>query len=188
MEITEKKTDLRIKKTYTALENAFIALMEKKSFDEISVQELCDLAVIRRTTFYKHFSDKYEYLDYFIRSIRDELICDSIPAGNDSLPDFYLRTANKIITWFKNNEIIVRRVLQSNGQSLLKQMTEELIYNDVLNLLKQSNKQEQIEPEIYASFISGGVIQVAHRWITGEIHADEEELTRSVCEIMSLIY
>ena len=56
----EKNTDLRIQKTYLALQNAFVALLEEKRFEELTVNELCDRAMIRRTTFYKHFGDKYE--------------------------------------------------------------------------------------------------------------------------------
>ena len=60
----EKKLDLRIQKTYQALHNAFTILLEEKNFEEITVNELCDAAMIRRTTFYKHFADKYEYFQF----------------------------------------------------------------------------------------------------------------------------
>ena len=184
MDNSAKKTDLRITKTYAALENAFISLMEEKSFDDISVQELCDLALIRRTTFYKHFSDKYEYLDFFIQNIRNELVQENLPLNGASQEEYYKITSEKIIEWFKKNEVIVRRVLQSNGKSLLKQMVEELIYNDMLSLLKQAEVGSIIKPEIYASFISGGMIQVVQRWIIGEIDVAEEELA---CEMKKMM-
>ena len=73
----EKKTDLRIQKTYLALQNAFEALLEEKRFEELTVNELCDKAMIRRTTFYKHFADKYEFFAFYIREMvstfRDQL-------------------------------------------------------------------------------------------------------------------
>ena len=65
----EKKTDLRIQKTYLALQNAFEALLEEKRFEELTVNELCDKAMIRRTTFYKHFADKYEFFAFYIREM-----------------------------------------------------------------------------------------------------------------------
>ena len=65
----EKDTDLRIQKTYLALQNAFVALLEEKRFEELTVNELCDRAMIRRTTFYKHFGDKYEYFAFYIREM-----------------------------------------------------------------------------------------------------------------------
>lgn len=46
--IMEKKTDLRVQKTYRALMAAFEALMAEETFDDITVNELCARALIRR--------------------------------------------------------------------------------------------------------------------------------------------
>ena len=61
----EEKTDLRIRKTYKALCDAFVNILEKKRFDDLTVNELCDEAMIRRATFYKHFADKYDFFFFF---------------------------------------------------------------------------------------------------------------------------
>ena len=58
----EEKTDLRIRKTYKALCDAFVTILEKKRFDDLTVNELCDEATIRRATFYKHFADMISFL------------------------------------------------------------------------------------------------------------------------------
>lgn len=62
----EEKTDLRIRKTYKALCDAFVTILEKKRFDDLTVNELCDEAMIRRATFYKHFADKYDFFFFFL--------------------------------------------------------------------------------------------------------------------------
>lgn len=64
----ETKKDLRVTKTYTALSNTFWELIQKKTFSEITVNELCNRALIRRQTFYKHFTDKYDFLSFMILS------------------------------------------------------------------------------------------------------------------------
>lgn len=50
----EKKNDLRVQKTYRALMAAFEALMAEETFDDITVNELCARALIRRPTFFSH--------------------------------------------------------------------------------------------------------------------------------------
>ena len=65
----EKNLDLRIQKTYLDLHNAFTDLLEQKHFENITVNELCEKAMIRRTTFYKHFADKYEYFTFYMKEI-----------------------------------------------------------------------------------------------------------------------
>lgn len=62
--------DLRIKKTYRALFDAFTELLEEHRFEDLTVAMLCDRAMIRRTTFYKHFRDKNDYFAFYI----DELM------------------------------------------------------------------------------------------------------------------
>ena len=49
MRNTEKKADLRIRKTETAIKNAFIELRAKKPLEKITVKELCDLALINKS-------------------------------------------------------------------------------------------------------------------------------------------
>ena len=53
----EKKLDFRIEKTYMSLHNAFTTLIEERHFEDFTVNDLCERAMIRRTTFYKHFAD-----------------------------------------------------------------------------------------------------------------------------------
>ena len=65
----EKKIDLRVEKTYLLLHNAFTQLLEEKRFEDFTVNELCERAMIRRTTFYKHFADKYEYFTFYIKEV-----------------------------------------------------------------------------------------------------------------------
>ena len=43
----EKKKDLRVQKTYSALMAAFEALMAEETFDDITINELCARALIR---------------------------------------------------------------------------------------------------------------------------------------------
>ena len=56
----EKKKDLRIIKTRKALYNAFEELMKSKPFEQIKVSDICNEALINRSTFYDHYADKYD--------------------------------------------------------------------------------------------------------------------------------
>ena len=49
--------DLRIQKTEQAIKNAFIELRSTKSLEKITVKELCELAMINKSTFYSHYED-----------------------------------------------------------------------------------------------------------------------------------
>ena len=104
----DEKLDLRIIKTYLALHNAFIELLEEKRFEDITVNELCDRAMIRRTTFYKHFADKYEYFTFYIRELvstfQDRLAPD---VADDEVGDYLLHMSREMLRFMKQHEKVV---------------------------------------------------------------------------------
>jgi AcrR family transcriptional regulator len=57
-----KKVDLRTRRTYKFLWEALLQLMADRDFEAITVTDICDRAMVHRTTFYKHYEDKYALL------------------------------------------------------------------------------------------------------------------------------
>ena len=58
--------DLRQRRTKKHLMNALVELMEERPFAELSVVDICERAMVHRTTFYAHFTDKEDLLRYVI--------------------------------------------------------------------------------------------------------------------------
>src|SRR5215831_21020306 len=59
--------DPRIRRTRQLLHAALRKIMQTKSFDEISVQDITDEATVNRATFYDHYTDKFDLLDNMVR-------------------------------------------------------------------------------------------------------------------------
>ena len=59
-----RKMDIRVIRTYEQLTSSLVSLLSRKTFEELSVSEICDTADVHRATFYKHFNDKYEFLNF----------------------------------------------------------------------------------------------------------------------------
>lgn len=55
--------DKRILKTKRNLKNTLIELLNEKTFEQVTVKEICERSQTSRITFYTHFADKYELLD-----------------------------------------------------------------------------------------------------------------------------
>jgi AcrR family transcriptional regulator len=57
------KQDRRMRRTRTALQNAYLQLMKNYKEHEITVSMITDEADINRATFYTHFSNKEDFLE-----------------------------------------------------------------------------------------------------------------------------
>ena len=57
------KEDLRIRKTRAAIKDALYELTREKTYQEISVMDIAQRAMINRSTFYLHYKDKDALLD-----------------------------------------------------------------------------------------------------------------------------
>ena len=58
--------DPRIRRTRQLLQGALQTLMQSKTIDEISVQDITETATVNRATFYDHYTDKYALLDAMV--------------------------------------------------------------------------------------------------------------------------
>ncbi len=58
--------DPRIRRTRQLLQGALQTLMQTKSFDEISVQDITEVATVNRATFYDHYTDKFALLEAMV--------------------------------------------------------------------------------------------------------------------------
>ena len=57
-----RKPDQRIRRTCERLGSAMVALIQEKSIDDVTVQEVLDRASVGRSTFYLHYLDKDDLL------------------------------------------------------------------------------------------------------------------------------
>jgi len=65
-----QQDDRRIRRTRLALRDALIALLPKRGWDDLSVQEICDRADVGRSTFYMHYQGKEQLLTDGLEGLR----------------------------------------------------------------------------------------------------------------------
>lgn len=67
-----ERTDLRILKTLRQIDASLLNNLAAHPFQKITINMLCEQAMINRSTFYKYYLDKYDLLDkYLNRTIED---------------------------------------------------------------------------------------------------------------------
>lgn len=75
-EETEKieKQDLRVIKTHRIIHGAFVELLHEKAYEQITVQEIIDRALVNRNTFYKYYSGKSALAEKMVAGLRADYI------------------------------------------------------------------------------------------------------------------
>lgn len=184
----EKKTDLRIQKTYKALCDTFLTLLSEKRFEDITVNELCEHALVRRATFYKHFADKYEFFGFFIRQIQENFNAEEQKMQHGDNPHaYFINLFEKCIHYMMQHEKLINSVIKSNMFPTLLEIFSEEVYRQVL--LKMREQVENgvaltISAEILATFYTGGIIQVLRHWFITNRAMSEEDLITEVEKII----
>ena len=177
----EKKLDLRIEKTYLALHKAFIELLEEKRFETFTVNELCQHAMIRRTTFYKLFADKYEYLSFFIREICADFRATLSPEIQDNgINAYFLHMTRQLIRFIRGNGQLIRNALDSTMFPMLLNILMEHIVEDLL----QVSPQRTAQSEAMASFYAGGLLNTLFRRLRQSERIDEDQFVGMISQFL----
>lgn len=180
----EMKSDLRVKKTYNALIRAFEELVSKKTFDDITVNELCEAALIRRPTFYSHFEDKYDFLRFYLNEIqsRIESESDQIAATRE---EHFEHSWRMLMKFVDDHPDLIRKSLKMPSLPLVFDILGEHLFASTraaaVDHLKEYRPDLLGSVDTIAAFITGGIIQNLKRYLYGECN-DTDALS---CEMVN---
>lgn len=167
-----KKIDIRVQKTYQQLVNAMIELLTEKELDNLSVSEICEKAGVHRATFYKHFNDKSEFINYcFVNQLSnislDELIKNPTP---ENIRSGIKYVVEELFRFVDKNMVLLSVVCSEKyhmtlGSSFLNALSS--FCNEKLISVLPTTSQKA---EIFSNFYSSALIGVI-RWYV--VNADD---------------
>ena len=185
--------DRRQKKTREAIFAAFTSLLSEKSYHQISVQDIIDVADIGRTTFYAHFETK----DYLLKDLCEELfghIIDTamgLPKGH-----YHCTCGNPMDSVFLH----LLRHLQENDRNILELLSSEnnelFLSYFKLNLKKlivamygeKGVLKDKGLPEDYlVNHISASFVETVNWWLSRKQKESPEEMTEYFLTMMQPI-
>ena len=161
-----------MEKTKTYLANAMLELLKNKNFDQIRVTEICNKAMIHKTTFYNHFEDKYELLNYILLEITDNT------KFKGSLIDYYLSIAKYYIKYIKDNPELFKSII-SNDNNIGIILFQKLYVKDIEEKINTKNISE-IPANYAAHFYVSAVLAIISEWFINGMKEDEETLLKYI--------
>ena len=174
-----KKTDLRIVKTKKVLFDTLLKLMRQKNFDKIKISDICDEALINRSTFYAHYEDKYELLDDFIEDLKMSLLKDlEDNVHNINTKEYIMKLLSILIDHIDEKRDIYSAIFLNNRNGFLVDFLIDVIERESLERLKNNNDivKSELPLDILVKFYAGGLINVCVSWLTRKEKYNKEEL------------
>ncbi|WP_431027387.1 TetR/AcrR family transcriptional regulator [Lysinibacillus sp. LZ02] len=154
------------KKTVTKplIRYALITLLKEKSFEDITVHEIVDKALINRSTFYLHYQDKYDLYDAIAADLLLELSTTlekaNIYSFKKLLKDYYYQNKPLDIT------VQFLEHIHANADFyavLLKQHQFQIQFTNILsNFIHTGNGL----PRIMTNHIAYGTVGTIIEWLT----------------------
>jgi len=185
----EEKMDLRIRKTYLALHNAFMELLTEKRFEELTVNELCDRAMIRRTTFYKHFADKYEYFTFYIKEVVEAFQDRLAPEIAENEVDAYLlHMCRESLRFVRENAQFIQNIKESSMFPMLLSILLEQISFDITQVLRRAKQDSMSQTQIEgtAAFCAGGLTNTIFHFLKQDEPIEEESFIELVSKLLEV--
>lgn len=136
--------------TKRLIANSFKELMLQNSFDKITIKMITDHANVIRPTFYNHFHDKYELVDWIVK---EEIIEPTVTLFKENRS---AEAVSNVFTGFRKDGLYYRKAFEITGQNSFYDMLLDNFSDMFRFILESSNVSEGDEleallPRYYAS-------------------------------------
>ncbi len=161
------------------LANSFKELAKKKPVEKITIKEITDGAGVIRPTFYNHFHDKYELLEWIIR---EELLR---PLWQEVQKDHQREGVVAVMDRLEEDQAFYLNVVDMEGQNSFEELLKEALSDAFQQLISEQRLQRKapfawLTPKVvadaYAAFMGFILIQ----WIKNYRNIPKEELVETM--------
>ncbi|BCN89487.1 TetR/AcrR family transcriptional regulator [Staphylococcus argenteus] len=174
--------DRRIRKSQIAIRDAFIELLQHQQLEQVTVQQIADLADVNRSTFYTHYYDKYDLLE----KLEDQQLEEIKTFINDN-------TSNEATGLSADNIYNIMKILIGNIEEnipfyqLMFRMGKdsnihEKLYDLIMcHLQRYKNENDQINGipfSYFMSYVSGAGLSLIRHWVEDPNRIDKVDLIR----------
>ncbi len=164
---SENNNDARVIRTHSQLINGLIVLLNEKCFDDISVSEICESSGVHRATFYKHFNDKFEFLNFCFDSMLKSITFDSLELGSSPtvIKNNIMHFVSCILEFIDDNRTMFTSACIEKPSIAFLSSFDNSINNFCTNKLNSVLTAPMHRIEISSVFYSGAFVGVVKWYI-----------------------
>lgn len=166
--------------TKRALAAALRELMEEMPFDKIQVAQICERCDMNRKSFYYHFKDKYDLVNW----IFDTEFMSFAEEGAKDLPsDDRWELVERACEHFYANRAFYRKALMITGQNSLydhlRGYLSPLVKMRIVQLIS-----DNADDEFTVDFFTDAVLCAIERWLLNKQCMPPEEFVTKIKQII----
>ncbi len=146
------------------------------SFDRITIKEITDAAGFNRSTFYNHFKDKYDLLEWILQ---EDII---LPVGELFTQEKYQEGVRLVVQRMEENKKFYLRAAKIEGQNSFKEMVYQAFCRLIEEILRKydgytTEDMHFLTPSIIAEYYATAETFILFQWLESgmEIPANEIE-------------
>lgn len=173
-----KVMNIRMTQTKQALIHSFYYLVSVKDFEKITIADITKGAHVNRATFYAHFTDKFDLLDYII----GDSISASIIKQTKGEVKFELDTIYQLVLAICDFYQQPNMQCRSSYIGLVVPQLKEKAIHELQEYLSKSleHKYSEDEKNIFVPIFAQSIHEGALQWATGKTKMNKEEVANRV--------
>lgn len=162
--------DLRIKRTRLFIRNAFFDLIREKGFEAVTIGDITERAMINRSTFYRHYRDKFDLaekcLDEPFNALLKEMeTLKEAPGDPNSQapPNFVL-----VLGHIEENVDLYRMLFGRNGITVFIARLRDYILKLLRYRLRDVTRDDMdgmIPLDMFEEYLAGAYIGTIQWWL-----------------------
>ncbi len=174
----EKRPDLRIIKTKKALYESLLDLMKDETFEEIKVSDICNKALVNRSTFYAHYNDKYELLVELLDELKKNLLSTLKKNENEiNTKEYFMEMLKLLINHIDEKRKIYSSILVNNRNGILMDILLDVADKDIKERIENDKSVvSNIPSEVITKFYLGAIVSIGIEWIRDNSKYSKNEI------------
>ena len=161
--------------TKELLADCFKTLLETVPFSKITIRMITDKAGLIRPTFYKHFQDKYEVIEWIFQTEVIDKVSPLLDNGMEA------EALLMLLRCLEKDKAFYRRVYPAEGPNSFENLLYTKIYEEALIIMNTfslsiTRAYPLLTPELLADIYTQSFVNLVKRWIKGEIECTADEL------------
>lgn len=186
-----KKIDLRVKRTNKMIIEAFIKLVEEKGYDQVTVQDIADEAMINRATFYAHYKDKQDLYETIfnlaIEAFTSVLDLTDLVQGNRLRVKQIQIVLTNIYKNIQKNRDFYLTIMDTSANELLRKKLADILYDQyshVFDHLRITENDIEVPMDFIIEYMTSIFVGTLHWWLTTDSEMTPEHLAKLVIKLV----